>query len=59
MKLILGPENKEPLIQILMALVRWFPDNQEEIKNLIPTTDHTALSALETLLDNLKKVAAR
>lgn len=35
MKLILGPENKEPLIQILMALVRWFPDNQEEIKNLI------------------------
>ena len=35
MKLILGPENKEPLIQILMALVRWFPDSQEEIKNLI------------------------
>ena len=33
--------------------------SQQEIKNLIPTTDHTALSARETLLDNLKKVAAR
>ena len=31
----------------------------QEIKNLIPTTDHAALSARETLLNNLKKVGSK
>ena len=34
MKLSLGPENKEVLIEILIALSHWFPDNYDEIKNL-------------------------
>ena len=33
--------------------------SQQDIKKLIPTTDHTALSSRETLLNNLKQVASK